>query len=378
MTSERSGLQLQSLLHPGGELQLSLARVPTPTPKPTEVVVRVEAAPINPSDLWLLLASADPKQARASGTADLPVVTLKVPEGPLRSMTARFGVPMPVGNEGAGVVVEAGDSPAAQALLGKNVAVLAGAMFSQFRCVAVEKCVRLPDDVTPVQGAAAFVNPLTALGMTETMRREGHTALIHTAAASNLGQMLLRLCLKDGIELVNIVRKPEQAALLRGAGAKHVLNSMSPDFMKELIAAVAATGATLAFDAIGGGKLASQMLTAMEVVLSGRMKEYSRYGSSTHKQVYIYGSLDPSPTELNRTYGLAWGVSGWLVTPFMQKLGAPAAQALRERVVRELKTTFMSSYAGKVSLPQALSLSELSRYAFAATGQKYLIAPNAG
>jgi NADPH:quinone reductase len=376
MSTPRTTLQLQSTLQSNGALTLSLASVPVPAPAANEVVVRVDAAPINPSDLWLMLAGADFSKAAASGTKAEPVLTAQVPDALLRSMTARFGVPMPVGNEGTGVVVEAGSGPAAQALLGKRVSMAAGAMFSQLRTVGADQCLPLPGDVTPAEGASAFVNPLTALAMLDTLRREHHTALVHTAAVSNLGQMLVRLCLKDGVELVNVVRKPEQETLLRELGAKRVVSSESASFMKDLIAAVTATGATLAFDAIGGGRLADQILTAMEVAASAKETKYSRYGSSTHKQVYIYGSLDRGPTELKRGFGLAWGVGGWLLMPAMVKAGAAGAQAMRERVVRELKTTFASRYVGELSLAEALSIDAVTKYARASTGQKYLVVPN--
>jgi NADPH:quinone reductase len=372
----RTGLQLRSLVKSNGDLELSLTNVPTPTPAANEVLVRIEAAPINPSDLGLLFAGADLTQASQRGTRDLPVVAARVPEAMLKGMTARFDQSMPVGNEGAGVVVEAGSSAAAQALLGKTVAVLGGAMYSQYRCVAVEQCLALPPGATPAEGASCFVNPLTALGMVETMRGEGHTALVHTAAASNLGQMLNRICQKDKIALVNIVRSDAQAALLRGIGAAHVCNSSSPGFMKDLIDALTATGATLAFDAIGGGKLAGQILTCMEAALNKKATQYSRYGSPVHKQVYVYGGLGQGPIELNRNFGMAWGVGGWLITPFLQKLGPAAVQRLKDRVAAELKTTFASSYAGEISLLEALDVKNVAVYGKAATGQKYLINPN--
>jgi NADPH2:quinone reductase len=376
MTTTRTALQLQSTVESTGELTLSLASVTVPDPGPNEVIVQVDAAPINPSDLWLLLAGADFSQATTSGTADRPVIKAKVPDAILRGMPARFGIPMPVGNEGCGTVIATGSGAQAKALLNKKVAIGSGSMFSQLRTASVDQCLPLPDDVTPAEGASAFVNPLTALAMLETMRREGHSALVHTAAASNLGQMLVRLCQADNVPLVNIVRKPEQEQLLRGLGAKHVVSSEAPTFMKDLVAAITATGATIAFDAIGGGKLASHILTAMEVACSAKEPKYSRYGSSTHKQVYIYGSLDRGPTELGRTYGLAWGIGGWLVTPVIAKLGIPTVQAMRERVVRELKTTFASHYVGTLSLTEALSLDHIRQYASASTGKKFLIAPN--
>ena len=375
-TDSRTGLQLRSLVESSGDLELSLARVPTPIPAAGEVLVRIEAAPLNPSDLGLLFAGADMSKATRRGSPDDPRIAARIPEGALRGMAARFGQSMPVGNEGAGIVVEAGASPAAQALLGKAVAALGGAMYSQYRCVPQEQCLVLPAGATPADGASAFVNPLTALGMVETMRREGHTALVHTAAASNLGRMLNRICAQDGIALVNIVRSDAQVELLRGMGAAHVCNSGAPGFMQDLIEALAATGATLAFDAIGGGKLAGQILTCMEVALNRKVTQYSRYGSSTHKQVYVYGALGPGPIEISRNIGLAWGVSGWLVTPFLQKIGPVGTQKLKQRVAAELKTTFASRYAGELSLTEVLDLDTIAIYGKTATGQKYLVNPN--
>src|SRR5689334_13262474 len=292
MTQEAIGRQLRSTVKKEGILELSLARVPTPEPKPDEVVVRVEASPINPSDLGLLTGAADLSTAKVSGTKDSPVVIAKVPEGGMKAMAGRLDESMPVGNEGAGVVIKTGSSDAAKALMGKTVSMIGGAMYAQYRTLRVNECMPLPAGTTAADGASWFVNPLTALGMTETMRREGHKALVHTAAASNLGQMLNKICLKDGINLVNIVRSQEQADLLRKIGARHVVDSSSPGFMDDLIQALSDTGATIAFDAIGGGKLAGQILTAMEAAISKREKAaYSRYGSNVHKQVYIYGSL---------------------------------------------------------------------------------------
>ncbi len=374
----RTGLQLRSLVKSTGDLELSLTSVPTPVPAANEVVVRVEAAPLNPSDLGLLFAGADMTKASQRGTKDQPLVAARVPEAALKSMAARFDVSMPVGNEGAGIVVEAGSSEAAQGLLGKAVAALGGAMYSQYRCVPVEQCLPLPKGATPAEGASSFVNPLTALGMVETMRGEGHKALVHTAAASNLGQMLNRICLKDGISLVNIVRNQAQVDLLQAMGAAHVCNSNSPTFVQDLIEALSATGATIAFDAIGGGKLAGQILMCMEAALLKKATQYSRYGSTTHKQVYIYGGLGQGPVELNRNFGMAWGVGGWLVTPFLQKIGPAATQRLKQRVATELKTTFASAYAGEVSLVEALDLKSIAVYGQVATGHKYLINPNKG
>jgi NADPH:quinone reductase-like Zn-dependent oxidoreductase len=373
-----SGLQLRSLIKKSGELEISLLNVPTPEPKPDEVVVRVEATPINPSDFGLLTGAADLSTAKASGTKDAPVITAKVPEAAMKSMAGRLDESMPVGNEGAGVVIQTGSSDAAKALMGKTVSMIGGAMYGQYRTLRVNECMPLPAGTTAAEGASWFVNPLTALGMTETMRREGHKALVHTAAASNLGQMLNKICLKDGIGLVNIVRSQEQADLLRKLGAKHVVDSSLPSFMEDLTQALADTGATIAFDAIGGGKLAGQILTAMEVAINKTAKVYSRYGSNVHKQVYIYGGLDTRPVELSRAFGMAWGVGGWLLFPFLMKIGPVDGQKLRERVVSELKTTFASHYTKVVSLQEALDLSNLAVYARRATGEKFLINPNKG
>jgi NADPH:quinone reductase-like Zn-dependent oxidoreductase len=376
MNNDQSGLQLRSLVKPEGVLEVSLQRVPIGEPGPDEVVVRVEASPINPSDLGLLFGLADINTVKASGTRDNPIVTASVPEKMMRAMTARIGQAMPVGNEGAGVVIKAGTSDAAQALLGKTVAMLGGSMYAQYRTLKVTQCMALPAGTTPAEGASCFVNPLTSLGMVETMRGEGHTALVHTAAASNLGQMLNRICIKDGVSLVNIVRKAEQEELLRGIGAKYVCNSSLPTFMEDLTKALTETGATIAFDAIGGGRLASQILTCMEAAAAAKMTDYSRYGSNTFKQVYIYGGLDRGPTELTRSFGFAWSLGGWLLTPFLQKIGFPAAQKLRERVVAELKTTFASHYTQVVSLQEALQPDVIAVYAKFGTGEKYLINPS--
>jgi NADPH:quinone reductase-like Zn-dependent oxidoreductase len=373
-THENRGLQLRSLVKSTGELELSLVDVATPEPKPNEVVLRMEAAPINPSDLGLLLAGADMTTARASGSAERPVITATIPQPLPKAMAPRLDHAMPVGNEGAGVVIAAGGE--AQHLIGKTVAALGGAMYSQFRTVNAADCLVLPEGATAADGASCFVNPLTALGMVETMRSEGHTALVHTAAASNLGQMLNKICLMDGVGLVNIVRSPAQEAVLRELGAVHVVDSSSPTFTDDLTKALAATGATLAFDAIGGGRLSGQILTCMEAALSQNATTYSRYGSPVHKQVYIYGGLDTRPTELNREFGMAWGIGGWLVMAFLQKIGQQAAQKLRDRVAAELKTTFASHYTAEISLAEALSLDVIAAYEKRATGAKYLINPN--
>ena len=367
-----SSLQLRSLIKASGELELSLATVEIADPGPDEVLVRVEASPINPSDLGLLLGAADMSTAKASGG----VVTASVPPQLMRMMAGRLDQSMPVGNEGAGVVIAAGSDPAAQALIGKAVAMLGGAMYAQHRTLKAADVLPLPAGATAADGASCFVNPLTALGMVETMRLEGHTALVHTAAASNLGQMLNRICLKDGVQLVNIVRSREQAHILTDIGATQVVDSTSASFMDDLTKALVETGATLAFDAIGGGKLASQILACMEVAANQRATVYSRYGSTVHKQVYIYGGLNTGPTELARSYGMMWGLGGWLLTPFLVKIGAAEGQKLRQRVAAELKTTFASHYTAEISLAEALHLDTIAAYNRRATGEKYLINPS--
>lgn len=373
---EMNGLQLRSLATNEGELQLSLMRVPVAEPGPDEVLVRIDATPINPSDIGLLFGAADMQNAKFSGRGDEVKVIAPIPEAYRRSMAARVGQSLPVGNEGAGEVIRAGAN--AQTLLGKTVAILGGAMYAQYRTLKASDCLQLPAGTTAAEGASCFVNPLTALSMTETMRREGHTALVHTAAASNLGQMLNKICLKDGIQLVNIVRSEEQTKLLRDAGAAHVVDSSKPSFLDDLVAALTDTGATIAFDAIGGGKLAGQILTAMEVAAVRKMKEFSRYGSTTYKQVYIYGGLDTGPTILNRAFGMSWGLGGYLLTPFLMKIGREEAEKLRQRVAREIKTTFASHYTKTISLSEALSAEAIAAYNKKSTGEKYLINPNKG
>jgi len=376
-TTPEVGLQLRSTVTEAGTLELTLVETPVPEPRPNEVIIKVEAAPINPSDLGLLLAGADVTAATTSSRDAQPLLSAPIDAGLLRSLSARLGASMPVGNEGAGTVVAAGSSPEAQALVGRVVSVAGGAMYAQYRCVDASQCLVLPEGTPPRLGASSFVNPLTALGMVETMRLEGYSALVHTAAASNLGQMLVRLCLEEDVALVNIVRRPEQASLLRSLGAQHVVDSSSPTFMRDLIAALTTTSATLAFDATGGGNLASQILTAMEAAASASASAYSRYGSTTHKQVYIYGGLDRGPTVLTRSFGFAWGVGGWLLTPFLQKIGPEAMAALRQRVAEGLTTTFQSHYTREINLFEALEPEVLSVYARQATGEKFLINPAA-
>lgn len=376
MTSAFTGLQLRSLVKPSAELELSLVSVDTPEPAADEVVVRVQATPLNPSDIGLLFGAADVSTASLLGSGTQSVMTMKIPEAHMKSMAARLNQSMPVGNEGAGVVVAAGTAPAAQALLGKTVSILAGAMYSQYRTVKADSCLVLPASASAADGASCYVNPLTALGFVETMRHEGHKAIVHTAAASNLGQMLNKICIKDGIDLVNIVRSPAQAAILKNQGASYVVDSSTATFLDDLTAALVATGAMLAFDATGGGKLAGQILTCMEAALNKTAKEYSRYGSVTHKQVYLYGGLDTSPTTFSRSFGMSWGMGGWLVFPYLQKLGSAKLLELKARVAAELKTTFASHYAKEISLVEVLSLEAIAAYGARTTGTKYLINPS--
>jgi NADPH2:quinone reductase len=373
----KSTLEIRSKIQGSGSLELSLAEAPLPALGEHDVLVRVEASPINPSDLGLLFGPADMTTAKLSGSAERPVVTADVPGELMASVAARVDQSLPVGNEAGGVVIGAGASEAAQSLLGKTVGLIGGGMYTQYRVVGAAMCLELEEGTTPAEGASCFVNPLTALGMVETKKREGHSALVHTAAASNLGQMLQKLCLKDGVELVNIVRRPEQAELLEGIGATHVCDSSKPSFREDLTEALVATGATLAFDATGGGKLAGQILACMEVAAGRSTQEYSRYGSEVHKQVYIYGGLDRSPTILNRNFGMAWGVGGWLLTPFLKKVGFADGQALRARVAAEIKTTFASTYSDEVSLAEALKPEAIARYGRQGTGSKFLITPHA-
>ena len=369
-----TSLQLNSIVKANATLELSLAEVDVPELGENDVLVRVGAAPINPSDMGLMFGPADMATAKQGGSAERPTLTAEIPKHLMKTVAARMDQSLACGNEGAGTVVAAGSSEAAQALLGRTVAVLGGSMYAEYRSLPVGFCLALPEGTTAEQGASCFVNPLTALGMTETMKLEGHTALVHTAAASNLGQMLTKICAADGIPLVNIVRKTEQVEILRGLGAKHVVNSSDENFRNDLVDALAETGATIAFDATGGGKLAGQVLGAMESALS-RGAAFNRYGSDTHKQVYIYGGLERTPTTLDRNFGMAWGIGGWLLPPFLQRVGPEVGQRLRERVASEITTTFASHYTSRVSLADALKLENVAAYGRQATGEKTLITP---
>ena len=372
--NEETSKELRTRITAEGKLVMSLETVPMPKPKDDEVLIRVEASPINPSDLGLLIGPADVATLQVGGTDEFPVVTMNVPENMMKMVSARVDLSLPAGNEGAGIVVAAGAN--AESLIGKTVGVAGGGMYSQYRCVAASNCLVMHEGTTPAEGASCFVNPLTALGMVETMKLENHTGLVHTAAASNLGQMLVKICLNDDVPLVNIVRRSEHVELLKSLGARYVCNSSESDFMEELIQALVETGATLGFDATGGGKLTGQILTAMEVAANKTAGGFSRYGSTIHKQVYIYGGLDRNPTVLNRAFGMAWGIGGWLLTPFIQRVGGEKFEELRQRVADEIKTTFASRYTKEVSLAEALQAESINVYAKQTTGEKYLINPS--
>lgn len=370
-----TGLQLRTQVNADNTLELSLLEVPLPKPAKDEVVVRIEAAPINPSDLALLLGPADVSTAQLNDDGVHPVVTMDIPANAMRMVKARVGQSLPVGNEAAGTVIAAGSSDYAQSLMGKAVGIAGGEMYAEYRCVKAMTCLPLPEGTSTVEGASCFVNPMTAMSMVETMRAEGHTALVHTAAASNLGQMLNRLCQSEGIEIVNIVRKIEQEELLRKMGARYVCNSESETYFSDLTKALTATGATLAFDATGGGKLATGILSCMEAVAASQMTEYNRYGSEVYKQVYVYGFLDRNPTTLNISYGFSWGMGGWLLTHFLNKAGMPKVVEMRTKVAAGLKTTFASHYSQEISLRDVLSLDALKAYSKQATGEKFLVRP---
>ena len=371
-----TGRELRSTIAQDGTLTLSLDQVEIGDPAAHEVIVKVEAAPINPSDIGLLLGPADVATIRAIGGDGTPSLSLTVPQARLASVQARLGQSLPVGNEGAGTVIAAGSN--AMALAGKRVAMIGGGMYADYRKISMGDVVPLPAGASAADGASMFVNPLTALGFVATAREQGHKAIIHTAAASNLGQMLLKICLADGIPLINIVRSPGQVELLRGLGATHVLNSKDTDFLVDLTDVIAETGATIAFDAIGGGSLASAILQAMESAATRTTTSYSRYGSDTFKQLYIYGALDTGPTILDRSFGFQWSVSGWLLFPFLRKAGPAVSARLRQRVVDELTTTFASTYTRVIGLAEALQPDVLQAYQRKATGEKFLIDPTLG
>lgn len=376
MTAEaRQSRELRSLVKSDLSLELSLHTVAVPEPGEDDVLVRIEGAPINPTDLALLFGPADLSTISRTGTDAEPVITAEIPEKMKGMVQARLGTALPVGFEGAGIVVEAGSSGSARKLVGRTVAITGDGMFSQYRCVPSRDVLVMEQGVTPRQAASSFVNPMTALCMVETMRLEGHSALVHTAAASNLGRMLNRICIDEGIGLVNVVRSEEQEELLRAMGAEHVANSTRDDFRRQLTKAVAATGATLAFDATGGGRLGNTILSCMERAAASGQR-FSRYGSSTFKQLYVYGRLDLTPMQLTAAYGFAWSVGGWLLPQFLERAGEERIAALKQKIAREIRTTFASHYAGELSLQEALSAEHIAVYSRRSTNNKYLINPN--
>ena len=370
------GLQLRSTITEEGLLKIDLAAVPMPEPADDEIVIRMEAAPLNPSDMALLTHPADLSTGKTTGSGADTVYTAEIPTGMLAGVKARIGMSLPVGNEGSGTVVRAGDSAAAQALLGKTVAAIGGEMYCQYRLIKAVAVLPLGEGITAKQGASCFVNPMTALALVECMSLEGFKGLVHTAAASNLGQMLNRVCLADGINLVNVVRREDQAELLRQMGAKYVVNSSSDSFRDELSTAIGETEAYLCFDAIGGGNTLDDVLFSMEQAATRGQGSIGPYGSDVFKQVYIYGGLSQQPTNLKRNYGFNWNVGGWLTSPFLAKLGADKVMAMRRRVAHEIDTTFASSYQDEVSLAGALQAENIARYAKQSTGEKYLINPS--
>ena len=376
--SESHSKEIRSKVTSEGNIELSITQAELPIPSADEVLIKVEAAPINPSDLGLLLSfAADLSSISTSGSEDETVTSMKIHPALMGSMKPRLDQSMQAGNEGAGVIVDAGEN--VKELIGKTVGLAGGAMYSQYRCVPAASCLVMDEGTSPAEAASSFVNPLTALSFVETMKMENHTALVHTAAASNLGQMLVKICKDDGIPLVNIVRKSEQVELLKNLGAEYVCNTSDESFMNDLVAALVGTGATLGFDATGGGnngELPGQILSAMEIAANKTAKEYSRYGSDTYKQVYIYGGLDQSPTVLKRAYGMSWGLGGWLLTPMIGRIGMEKFGQMRIRVAKEIKTTFASSYAEEISFEEMLQPETIKSYAKQATGKKYLVNPH--
>ncbi|MGV8955730.1 MAG: zinc-binding dehydrogenase [Cypionkella sp.] len=369
-----TGRALRSTVLEDGTLKLSLEPLVIGDLAADEIVVRVEAAPINPSDLGLLLGPADVSSMRVAGGSDRPELVFDIPEARRAGLAVRIGKSLAVGNEGAGTVEAAGSDSADW--IGRRVGLIGGGMYADLRKIKCRDALALPDGVTSAQGAALTVNPMTALGFVETARAKGHSAIVHTAAASSLGQMLQRICASDGMGLVNVVRSEEQVAIMRDLGATHVLNSRDDDFRHRLVDAITETGATVAFDAIGGGSIGSDIMRAMESSAAQRMTDYSPYGSSTFKQLYIYGALDLSPTTLDRlSFGFQWSVSGWLLTPFLQKAGPETVARHRKRVFDELTTTFATHYTRTIGLAEALDPAVVKAYERKATGEKFLIDP---
>jgi len=377
MSNEKfTSIGLRTLITPDGELRVTFEEESVGDVGPDEVVIRVEASPINPTDVGLLLGPADLSALTVYSQNGRPALRAPIASKHMGSheLKPRIGKALPVGAEGAGTVVQAGANVAE--LIGKTVSTMSGGMYTGFRRVKAADCVVLPAG-TSVQAAAAMnANPMTALCMVELMRREGHTALVHSAAASSLGQMLNRICIKDGIPLVNIVRSEEQVKTLNSIGAKYVVNLNAATFFEDLTAAVAATGATLAFDAVGGGTLTDTILRAMEAAFVAQQTGFSRYGTATTKHVYIYGSLNLEPTILTRTYGSSWSVSRWLFLNFLQKAGNETALSLKKRVLAELSTTFAVQYKGTLSLDDVLNPEFVKEFAQRSTGKKFLVNPS--
>lgn len=368
------GRQILSTLTADGAITAEIVPFTLPTPTGNQVVVRVEAAPINPSDLSMLFGPADIEQGEYSPGK----VVARMAPNFAAMMRARHGLPLPMGVECAGTVIAAGDGAAAQAILGKRVSCVTRTAFATHAMTEAPMTIALPDDVTAAQGASTFVNPMTALGFVETMRRDGFSGIVHTAAASNLGRMLIRICAADGVPLVNIVRKPDQVALLRGLGAEHVLDSTAPDFQERLTDAIAATGAMAGFDAIGGGTMSSQILAAMEraALRANTDQAFTLYGSNVPKKVYIYGALDLGPTILDRSLDFRWQLAAWLLPPFLASCEPEVARRLRARVLAELKTTFASHYEAQIDLDAMLSREAVLAYNARRSGEKYLLVPN--
>jgi NADPH:quinone reductase-like Zn-dependent oxidoreductase len=366
--------QLFTLISNVGQLEISLKTVDVPQPKAHEVIVRIEAAPINPSDMWPMFGPANLAEAVLS--EDKLTFSAPVNKGILPRIKSRLDQVLPIGNEGAGTVIAAGDSEAAQSLMGKTVAILTGGTYAQYCCVPVQACIVHKESTSAINAASSFVNPLTALGMVETMRMEGHTALVHTAAASSLGQMLNKICLAQDVSLVNIVRTQQQAEILKEIGATYICDSSSKTFKADLYQAINETGATLAFDAIGGGEIVSDILTAMEQSGSKDAVGFNTYGSESNKQVYIYGGLDFSPSILNRAYGMTWGIGGWLLMRFLAKLQPQQILKLQQQVANEITTTFACTFTEELSFEQAMTPAIVLQYNAKKTGGKYLINPN--
>ena len=372
MADARTNLELRSTLRRNGDVELTLTEAPMPEPGDHGIVVEMLAAPIHPADMSLLFARADTGTAERVVQDGNSVTILRAGEAAANAQAARVDVSMPVGMEGAGRVVAVGPGVEARALLGRLIAVRGNGVYARYKRIALPDTLPLPEDVSPREGAAAFINPMTALGMIEQMREGGFGALVHTAAASTLGQMLVRLCQEESIGLVNIVRRTEQVELLRSMGAEHICSTGDERFEDALLEAMRRTGATLAFDATGGGDLASRILHLMERAVPSA-EGYQHYGSSIRKKVFVYGSLDPRPLTLLKNYGLAWEIGGYLLFHFLERIGPERIDALKRRIADGLKTTFAMQFSHIVSLHDAVSPNVLRDAGRRATSDKYLI-----